>query len=436
VTRRSSTAAGIARRLAGAVLVVGAFASGQPARWTTAAARADVIYELAPSVGAGATDNARLASGTEQHYGDAFSIVGGSARVRYNGARVVHGVGYRGTYTRYFETEGNSSFANQLALTSSFQLSSLWTLDLAANGSLLRTSGLDPNDPAVVFQQGAVGGSTLYLTAGALQRAAYVPTPRRLYDESLTVTQLRYLESMRNGVAVDMPTTTVLMLTLRGIHQVGREAFSVESFFADSIIDTDTPAGRGPFATGHVFLGRALAGWKHELSPVWYTMLQAGPAVIFKLDGNGVMAPAGAASINYASVPWLASLTVSQTPAPNLYLGAATLSDQVMARFIIPLTRNELLYVGGFGGYVYARVADASQNMTRAYDQFIGSASVILRFTGTRLVAAATYTALSQRGSDVPGYAVNDLARQTVLITLRGELAWGPGTPPLFGGPL
>jgi hypothetical protein len=43
---------------------------------------------------------------------------------------------------------------------------------------------------------------------------------------------------------------------------------------------------------------------------------------------------------------------------------------------------------------------------------------------------------VSQRGSQLPDYAVDDLARQAVFLHLRGDFAFGPGTPPLFGGAL
>ena len=45
-----------------------------------------------------------------------------------------------------------------------------------------------------------MAGSTLYLGTGVSQDLAYEPTPRQGYLETLSVTQLRYLETVRNGV--------------------------------------------------------------------------------------------------------------------------------------------------------------------------------------------------------------------------------------------
>jgi hypothetical protein len=226
----------------------------------------------------------------------------------------------------------------------------------------------------------------------------------------------------------------MMTLGLGGSRPAGRETYMLDATIADQFVEGGTTDR--PFGDGHVFIGRVLAGWRHELSVVWSTALQAGPSIIFNLNGDGVIAPAAIATLNYTRLPWIASLTATQTPAPNLYLGAATLSDQIMARVVVPLTKNERLYFGGNGGYLYARVADGNQHTTRAYDQFIGAASLAMRFPGMRIAAAATYTVISQRGSNVPGYGVLDFGRQSVLLSVWSDLSWGPGTPPLFGGPL
>ena len=417
------------------VVALGAFASGPPWRWAIGPARADVVYELSPSIAAGATDNAAVNAAGEQHAADGFSVVGGSARLRYNGARGNLAFGYRGTYTRYLTDVGTTMFSNALMLTSEIRLSALWSLDFTATEVLSRTSGVDPNDPAVLFQQAATSGSSEYLATTAGQRLAYEPVPERRYEEVLSVSQVRFLERTINGVSMVPPSTTMVTLGLGGSRPVGRETYMLDMNIADQFVDVD-PTGRGPFAQGHVFLGRVLAGWRHELAVSWSTVLQAGPSIIFNLDGDGVIAPAAIATLNYTRMPWVAALTATQTPAPNLYIGAATLSDQIAARVVVPLTRSERVYIGGNGGYLYARVADANRHMTRAYDQVVGSLSLALRFPGTRIATAATYNVVSQRGSSVPGYVAPDFARQAVLISVWGDVSWGPGTPPLFGGAL
>jgi hypothetical protein len=401
-----------------------------------AGARADVTYHLEPMVGAGATDNARITTTGQERVSDSYTFAGGNVRLIYRHTRTTLTAAYQGAYTQYLREGSFSTFTNNLGLRAAFDLSALWKLGFGANGTLTRASGLNPLDPTVVTPQAAVAGSTLYLGTGVSQDLAYEPTPREGYLETLSVTQLRYLESVRDGVAVDLPTTTFIGLGLVGFREMGLNRYSLELNVGDSFRESNSGQSSNPNVDGHTFLARLLAGWRRELSPVWTTSLQVGPSVIFRLDGSGVLAPAFVGSIDYKRLPWYASLTALQSPAPNLFLGQATISDQVIARLALPLTRSERLFVGGYAGYVYARIASAQQDTVRVYDQIFGGLSLTARIPKLPLVVALSYLALSQRGSMTPGTAVPDLARQVVFLTLRGEFAWGPGTPPMFGGVL
>jgi len=115
-----------------------------------------------------------------------------------------------------------------------------------------------------------------------------------------------------------------------------------------------------------------------------------------------------------------------------------TITDQVLAKLAVPLTRSELYYVGGFGAYAYSRFAGdpSTSGTTRAYDQILGGASLIAKARNMPLAASLSYTVLSQRGSNIPGRPIANLARQAVILTISGTFAWGPGTPPLFGSVL
>jgi hypothetical protein len=401
-----------------------------------AGARADVTYHLEPLVGAGATDNARITTAGEERVSDSYTIAGGNMRLIYRRARMTLTAGYQGAYTQYLREGAFSTFTNNLGLRSAFDLSALWKLGFGVNGTLTRASGLNPLDPTVVTPQAAVAGSTLYLGTGASQDLAYEPTPREGYTETLSVTQLRYLESVRDGVPLNLPTTTFIGLGLLGFREVGLNRYSLELSVGDSFRESPEGAPSNPNADGHTLIGRLMAGWRRELSPVWATSLQAGPAVIVRLDGTGVMAPAFVGSLDYKRLPWYASLTALQSPAPNLFLGTATISDQVIARLALPLTQSERLFVGGYGGYIYARIADDQQALVRVYDQIFGGLALTGRIPKLPLVVALNYLVLSQRGNATTSTPVPDLARQVVFVTLRGEFAWGPGTPPMFGGPL
>lgn len=401
-----------------------------------AGARADVTYHLEPLVGAGVTDNARITVAGDQRVTDSYTIAGGNVRLMYKPARMNLTAAYQAAYMQYLREGALSTFTNVLGLRAAFDLSARWTLGFGVNGTLTRASGLNPIDPTVVTPQGAVAGSTLYLGTGASQELAYQPTSREGYTETLSVTQLRYLESVRDGMPLNLPTTTFVGFGLIGFREMGLNRFSLELSGGDSFRETPAGVPSNPNVDGHTLIGRLMAGWRRELSPVWATSLQAGPAVIVRLDGSGVMAPAFVGSLDYRRLPWYASLIALQSPAPNLFLGTATISDQVIARLALPLTQSERLFVGGYGGYVYARIADDQQALVRVYDQIFGGLTLTGRIPKVPLVVALNYLVLSQRGNATTTTPVPDLARQEVFVTLRGEFAWGPGTPPMFGGPL
>src|SRR4029079_6201102 len=92
-----------------------------------APARADMVYELAPNAGGGASDNV---SATGQHYGDTFTLVGGNARLRYDGLRVTHVLSYGLAYSKYMQKRDPDTLSNSFGWLSTITPSPLWTLSL------------------------------------------------------------------------------------------------------------------------------------------------------------------------------------------------------------------------------------------------------------------------------------------------------------------
>ena len=83
---------------------------------------------------------------------------------------------------------------------------------------------------------------------------------------------------------------------------------------------------------------------------------------------------------------------MAQQAAPNLFLGEATLNDQVLARFALPLTRAELVFVTGFASYIYARLANDQGTLGRAFDQRTAGAGISARVLSLPFVANLQYT--------------------------------------------
>src|SRR5581483_8545735 len=187
-----------------------------------------------------------------------------------------------------------------------------------------------------------------------------------------------------------------------------------------------------PFAQGQTFMAELMAGWEHDLGAVWTSVLAAGPMVVFQLGGPYVLAPAAVAGITYHRRPWFASLTLSQTPAPNLYIGAMTVNDEAFLRLALPLTRSERVYVAGFASYIYARIPENQLDLRRAYDQQTAGASLTAQAKQLPLAAGLQYTITVQHGGNLQVGSAPDLERQVLMLTVTGLFAWGPGTAPLF----
>ena len=138
--------------------------------------------------------------------------------------------------------------------------------------------------------------------------------------------------------------------------------------------------------------------------------------------------------MNYRRVYWFATLTASQTAEPNVFIAAATISDQAMLRFALPLSRSERYYVLGYGGYTYARLVD-STGTYRGYDLWTLGASLTARSEHIPLWGSLDYTFSSQLGNiDTSGGSIPNLERQALLFTIGGAFTTGREQPPIFHG--
>jgi hypothetical protein len=395
-------------------------------------ARADVVYDLFPTVTVGATDNVTLATTTptggvgQLREGDGFTSLTVSAGLRYQAARSSHQITYRLTLTRFLEHPDADVFTNDVIATSSFDLTAKVNLRLSASGALSRTSSVDFGNAATATPTGTAQGANTYLATTFRQDLSYQPNPRRSYAESLSLAQIHYLDAV-----TPLPEATTVAATLRARRLFNRETIFVETQLSDSIATNAMP---GAFNDGQVFVAQVMGGWRHELGPSWSTEVAAGPILMFKAGGPAVLAPGGSASLNYVNQYWFAGVAAAQVAAPNLYLGSATINDQIIARLALPLGRSERYYAVGYGGYAYARIATEQGSLTRYYDQLMAGASLAARLPKVPFNASLSYTLLDQRGSSSPiNGNIPDIARQTVMLNVTGMFTFGPGTPPILG---
>jgi hypothetical protein len=409
---------------------------------TQRSARAEVIFGLIPDLALGATDTATQDKPLER---GEFVTAAVGGELRYSGARVTHSLGNRLSFSHFFEGRGTDTTTDALTWISAWDPLAVLQVRLSAGAAISRVSAVDPGDLSAATPTGAVKGNSVYLSTTANEAVRYQPSPRFAFLESVTAGRVDFLPS-----DPALPTTTLVAGQLRAERLAALDTVFVDARLSDSYATT-TPYNAGTFSAGHSLVGQVLFGWRRQLSPFWISELQAGPLVVFRPNGDGIVSPAGLASINYQGTaqgtPWFATLSVSRSPAPNLFLGQATITDQVLLRLALPLDRRQTLFVTGFAAYLYARQVgtdvEGTNDLTRLFDQITSGASLTARMSQHPFWASLAYTFVDQRGSTylvkqgtMPPAAVrlDDLRRRTLLLSAGGAFAWGPGTPRFFGG--
>lgn len=403
-------------------------------------ARADVVTEILPTVSVGVTDNAGAVPPLNRPRADEFGTVSGTGRVHSRGPHADNSLGYRLSASRYLHDRGPSSLSQELAGLSDLGVTAALQLRLGlavTYGQTASPSGVDVNAAAPTAQPAS---SSRFLSAVASEEAVYTLSARA-----------RILQNLRfSGVHFFGPRTTiesfassyVIGALVRGEREVGRSLLDAQL----DVSETGVPS-RGEGLPDQVLFVQALAGCRRDLSLAWFVELQAGALGAFE-QGTSAFEPAGTATVSYRHVDWFATLTASQSGAPNLFIGAATISDQALARLALPLTRSDRYFVVGYGGYTYARLVDGTGEH-RAYELRTAGASLTARSERYPIFASLDYTFSSQLGnvndvvgpSSVPGGparlgTIQDLERQTIMLTIGGAFVSGHGAPPVFHGVL
>jgi hypothetical protein len=190
-----------------------------------------------------------------------------------------------------------------------------------------------------------------------------------------------------------------------------------------------------------LYLVGATAGWRREFSAMWSTELQAGLVVAFRSSGGGEVQPVGLAAVNYRRVPWFANLTVSQTAAPNIFIGGISLNDQAVVRLGLPLNRQDTVVLAGFSGITHSKFlgSDTGGAPSPTYDQITAGGALTAHPTLSPFWAGIEYALVDQLAGDtnaMTAVAVPGFLRQTLMVLVGGTFVWGHGTPSPFRGVL
>jgi hypothetical protein len=181
-----------------------------------------------------------------------------------------------------------------------------------------------------------------------------------------------------------------------------------------------------------VLLTQLLAGWSREIGLRWSGELKAGALGIYDFHSIHVVEPAAIGIVSYRRIAWFATLTASQTAEPNVFIAAATINDQAIARLALPLDVAARYYVMGYGGYNRGRLVDYA-GTHRGYEQRLVGVSLTARSERIPLWGSLDYTYSSQLGNQPIG-TIPDLERQAVLLTVGWAFSTDHDQPPIFHG--
>src|SRR5205814_1700629 len=149
-----------------------------------------------------------------------------------------------------------------------------------------------------------------------------------------------------------------------------------------------------------------------------------------------IAAPAGFLNVGYRRLFWFASASVSQTAAPNIFIGNATINDQAVVRAALPLTRSELLVLSGNAAYTYARFA-YQDHQSKAYSLYSTGVSLTWHPERIPIWTSLDYSYMNQQGStSYESGTIPDRVRNVVMLTVGGSFVFGKGTPPIIAGAL
>lgn len=400
--------------VAGAVVVAGA-----------GGARADYILEGLPSASVGYTDNAALAPPRLNPRSDEFGIIAGTVRAHSRQGHADHSLGLRLSDTFFFHGRGPMALSLELAWLSELRLSAATQMRLGASlayGQATSPTGVDVGGGGLAQS----GQTSRVLSLGATEELLRQIGTRSRLLQSLRFAGVHYLRSF-----TDFNTSLVIGAFGRAEREFGQNLLSVEADVADNI----TPGVMG--VSDQLLLAQALAGWRRDLGLAWWVQLKAGALGILDFHGTQVLEPAALAEVTYRRIYWFATLSGAQTATANLFIGAATISDQAALRLALPLARSERFFLVGYGGYTYARLFDDT-GVHRAYELRTAGASFTARSEHLPLWASLEYTYSRQYGNPNSGAAItiDDLERQTVMLTVGGAFVHGAAAPPIFHGVL
>jgi hypothetical protein len=400
-------------------------------------ARADAVYDFLPSATVGVTDNAKAApTGSGADKFGVFSTLSALGRIHKLTLRSDNSVGLRVNETFYLYGGGPTALTLELAGVSAMTLGSSWQLRLAASTTYGQTSSPTRVDVNSGIPEVIPSAANPYLSASASAEGLFEASPRTRLVQALRFSGVDYLNRgspPANSVGVPaVQYSFVLGAMLRFERDIGDNLLVGEGDVAASVAPGREASGI-PNLADEVWLTELVAGWRRDFTLEWAAELKAGALGIFDDLGTHFVEPAVIGTVGYRQLYWFATVTASQQAAPNVFIAAATLNDQVFARLAMPIGHSERYYALGYGSYTYARLVD-TQGIHPGYQLWTGGASLTARSTRYPIWGSIDYTISSQEGNLSSGGTIPTLERQQLMLTVGGAFTTGREEPPIFHG--
>jgi hypothetical protein len=394
----------------------------------TARPAAAVVLTVTPTVAVGISNNVTNLA-TTQPRTSVFGALTASAQLELTRATSVHRVAYTVRTIQYADgTAGSTS--NSALWGSQFSLNSQLTLTVGADASIYAVSSIQIANPATVNASTAAVSSTpaTLVSTDATQTLSYQPNAAERYGQNLLV---GYTDTWRSTSSVPRTLRIDGGLTADRIH--GASSYSLHLLAEDfERLDPGLPVPGTTIVTGtdHALSLQLLAGWRRDLSVTTNVSLEAGPMVVFGIADHPQWVPGVIANAGYRSMPWYWTLTASQQPLVNPFLGQLLIADAVSLRLSLPLNARETFVASGFGGYTYGRAVAPTEHVlwsARIYDLIQAGASLAYQFERLPFFVSLDYLETRQNGSTTVGQASLDSHRRVVSVTFGGNFAWGEG---------
>ena len=385
-----------------------------------AQASAELVGQGEAEVAAGATDNAVSApAGTALVQSSTFLTVRGTLRGAVRLPLDTHTLSYQFGQTLFFQAEQANGQTHALSWNWIHNPGSRAEWQFLAAGTYSRLNSVIPLSTAMAetaTPAAIPSGPREFLGASAGVAVTLRPTARALWLESLAT---NVYAPLGQGLAPGLNAVNLI----RGEQTHGRNGLSIEGTQGYMLVgETRDSFGDVVTPRQETLDGRALLGWRREISADWSTSVAAGGLATTRVEGGAiVVGPAWHAGVTYTRPGAVARADLDRIVQPNLYLGQALVADALTARLALPLDRAARWNALGLASVQRSRLVTGSERLSTAMD--LATASAVLRYQplDSPLAVSLAYSWFAQRGNVALGQVFSDMNRQVLVLTVIGS---------------